>query len=93
MVAWAPVLRWELETAKPKLLVSVGKQADRFLTRLEREGLLPSLPERACIPHYSFIAMRPDRQGRPAGDQERESEYAAQFAQIAQRARQLRDDS
>lgn len=83
-VAWAPVLRWELQQGKPQILVSVGKNADKFLTRLERENLVPALPTRICIPHYSFVAMRPDRQGRAAADPERVREYNARFAEIAQ---------
>lgn len=88
--AWAPVLRWELAQHRPLLIVAVGKPADRYLTRLERSGALARLPERRRIPHYSYVAMRPDKWGRRAGHPERIEEYRALFAEIATRACELR---
>jgi hypothetical protein len=89
--AWAPVLSWELEQGAPALVVSVGKPADRYLTRLQAAGAVPRLPERFCVPHYSYIAMRPDRQGRGPGHPDRIAEYDAQFAAIAARAAELHE--
>jgi hypothetical protein len=36
-VAWAPVLAWELELGQPKIVVSVGGNADLLLNHLLRE--------------------------------------------------------
>lgn len=87
--AWAPVLRWELETAQPKLLVSVGKKADRFLTRLLNDGLLGRLPPRMQVAHYTYVASRPHGKLGPMHP-ERVNAYSEEFAQVAQRAAELR---
>ena len=58
--AWAPVLAWELELGRPRIVVSVGKRADRLLDHLQRLALIPPLPQRLRIDHYSYIGSRPD---------------------------------
>lgn len=86
--AWAPVLAWELEHSKPKLLVCVGKQAGRFLDALAAGGHLPQLPERTSVDHYSFVAMRPLGELGPMHP-ERVAAYGEQFAAVAHRLETL----
>jgi uracil-DNA glycosylase len=83
--AWAPVLAWELQQGRAQLVVALGRPAERFLTRFQRQGLLPALPARHCIPHYSYVAMRPRGSLGPMHPQ-RVAEYDQQFAEIAARA-------
>lgn len=84
--AWAPVLRWELEVGKPTLVVALGKRVNGWLDRLQRLGLLPRIPARTCIEHYSYVAMRPQGSLGPMHP-ERVARYDAQFEEIARRAR------
>lgn len=87
---WAPVLRYELELGKPKLIVIVGKKTEKPLKALEQMGLIPKLPPTMTIPHYSYITSRPDRaRGLGPGDPVRVAEWDAEFAAIAQQAKQL----
>jgi len=58
--AWAPVLAWELQLGQPRIVVSVGDKADRLLDHLLRRRLIPPLPTRMRVAHYSYIASRPD---------------------------------
>lgn len=55
---WAPVLNWEIQTAKPKLLVLMGGVVRDLVSELTGRGLL-QLPAVAAIDHYSYIAHRP----------------------------------
>lgn len=86
--AWAPVLRYEIEQGKPKLIVIVGKKTEPLVKALEREHLILSLPQTKTITHYSYIASRPDGSRGP-GDPARVSEWDAEFADIVHRARKL----
>jgi hypothetical protein len=85
---WAPVLAWEIEVGAPKLLVSLGGQTHKLIDHLANAGLLPPLPERLLIDHYSYIALRPEK-ARRLGPMNpvRIAEYDAQFAAIARRFR------
>jgi hypothetical protein len=53
--AWAPVLRFELEAAKPKLVVILGKKTAVPLDHLRGHGLIPHLPKTTTIYHYSCL--------------------------------------
>jgi hypothetical protein len=84
--AWAPVLRWELEAGTPRVVVAVGRDAERYLTRLERDGAIPPLPALRYVEHYTSVAMRP--RGRvPPNDPARIEEYRQAFAEFATAAR------
>jgi hypothetical protein len=86
--AWAPVLAWELGEGRPLLVVSIGKDADKFLDRLEKSGDLPTLPDRVCVPHYSYVMHKPEGRRGP-GHPERVAEYDQHFAHVAARAVEL----
>jgi hypothetical protein len=79
--AWAPVLAWELETGRPELVVSVGDRTDDLLDYLLVEGLIPPIPKRTNIDHYTYVAMRPRGKLGP-GHPIRVAEYDAAFAAI-----------
>ena len=86
--AWAPVLNYELEEGRPKLLVVLGGNAEKLLGHLCRKGLLAPLPPARRIDHYSYVAMRPDRQrGLGPGDPRRIAEWDSEFAEVARIAR------
>jgi hypothetical protein len=78
--AWAPVLRNELEVGRPKVIVSLGDAARRFLDHLEAAGLIPTLPARHTVWHYSYLGSRPDRAKRSL--EERFEAWSEQFDQI-----------
>jgi uracil-DNA glycosylase len=70
---WAPVLRWQLETAKPRLLVLMGGRVVNLAVGLARKGLI-SLPPWRRIYHYSYVASRPDG-GQPKMHPDRVAAY------------------
>jgi hypothetical protein len=81
--AWAPLLAWELELGQPKIIVSVGAKADRLLNHLLQERLIPPLPRRLKVDHYSYIGSRPDaRTGLGPGHPDRIKAWSAQFAAV-----------
>lgn len=81
--AWAPVLAWELELGQPSIVVSVGDKADRLLSHLLKRGLIPPLPRRMKVDHYSYIGSRPDtRTGLGPRHPDRIAAWSAQFAAV-----------
>ena len=81
--AWAPVLAWELETGQPELVVSVGDRTHELLDYLQASELIPALPRRKKIRHYTYVAMRPDRKRRLGpSDPLRIAEYDAMFGAL-----------
>ena len=86
--AWAPVLRFELETAPPKLVVVLGKKTLVPLDHLVRKRLIPPLAEIVTIYHYSYLGSRPQGKLGPLHP-ERVAAWDADFARIARRAAQL----
>jgi hypothetical protein len=88
---WAPLLAWEIETAKPLLVVPMGENAARYLSQpVVRQAIDSARSELAArVDHYVYVAMRPAGGLRP-GHPERIAEYCEEFAKIAQRLRALR---
>ena len=86
--AWAPVLRFEVETAEPKILVVLGQKTQMLLHHLVKKRLIPPLPETVTIHHYSYIGSRPQGKLGPLHP-ERVAAWDAEFARIAERAREL----
>lgn len=54
---WDPVLRWESEQSPPMLVAALGNSVLRILATMEDLGL--RLPHIEGIPHYAYIAHRP----------------------------------
>ena len=54
---WAPVLRWQLEQSSPKLVVFMGKTAEKWTLHLKRQDMI-SLPPVREICHYLYISDR-----------------------------------
>jgi Uracil DNA glycosylase superfamily len=82
--AWAPVLAWELRRGRPRVVATVGAEADRLLTYLRRRDLIPSLPQRVRIDHYTYVASRPDaRTGLGPRHPKRIATWSDRFAEIA----------
>jgi hypothetical protein len=86
--AWSPVLRYELEHGQPKLLVILGKKTRQPLLHLERQRLIPELPEHRTIHHYSYIASRPQGKLGPMHP-DRVAAWDTEFARIAALARTI----
>lgn len=82
--AWASVLEFEVAYGGPKHLVVFGKAADAVLAHLERRRLIPSLPPRTRIHHYSYLGQRAEGRRGP-GHPERVVEWHRHFAEIASR--------
>lgn len=77
------MLAWELELGRPKIVVSVGDKADRLLNHLLRCKLIPPLPLRMKVDHYSYIGSRPDaRTGLGPRHPERIVAWSEQFAAV-----------
>lgn len=83
--AWAPALTYELEHGEPHVLVVLGEKAKDLLAHLECQRLVPRLPPRRVIYHYSYLGSRPESGGlrRPKRDPGRISEWDAEFASVA----------
>ena len=87
--AWSPVLRFELEQGRPKLVVILGKKKTRrHLDHLVRKGLIPDLPESVTIYHYSYVASYPQGKLRPMHPS-RVAAWDQDFARIAGRTATL----
>lgn len=84
---WYPVLRWELETSRPRLIVAMGKQATKLLAYLKDTHAL-KLPRIEEIESYVYVASRP-RGNQPPGHPQRIQEYDDEFARIARILREL----
>lgn len=84
-VWWAPVLAAELEIGRPKLIVTVGDRAARFLDRLtvhpRTRDMFTDLPPRESIEHYVSVASRPQK-GLPGGHDSRIAAWHARFHAI-----------
>jgi hypothetical protein len=86
---WAPVLRWELELGRPRVVVSVGNSADAFLNHLLSRGLIPSLPLRKEVWHYAYVGQKPDVRRQPDGTHlgpahpQRLAEWSEQFTAVS----------
>lgn len=81
---WFEVLKWELETGKPKLIVTVGGQSEVLLSHIRMKNRLV-LPKVINITHYAYIGQRPDRVRKlKAGDPLRIKEYKAEIAHVKQ---------
>jgi uracil-DNA glycosylase len=79
--AWAPVLRYQLELGRPKVVVSLGNDVDDHLTDLARAGQIPPLPLREKVWHYAWVAgKRPDKLKRTLD--ERFAAWSVQFDRV-----------
>jgi len=92
---WAPVLAWELRLGKPKLVVAVGRRAERLLRHVTKHlfedvtyqaPLSPPEPEE--VEHYVSIMSFPQG-GLPAGDPDRKRAWDERFAEIQRAAADL----
>ncbi len=82
---WIPVLQKQVDLGSPKILVTLGNNADEILRHMRRLGL--RAPGSEKIHHYSYIMMRPESGGkrRPRGHPERIKEFKDSIADIAKR--------
>lgn len=55
---WLPVLQKQIDLGSPKLLVTLGGQADKILRYMKKLGL--KAPKHVKIHHYSYIMLRPE---------------------------------
>lgn len=55
---WLPVLQEQINTGKPKLLITLGGQADKIFKYMLKLGL--QAPQHKKIHHYSYIMLRPE---------------------------------
>lgn len=86
---WAPVLRTQLEHGRPRLIVCLGEIAEKMLDAAAR--LLPPLPQRDRIYHYSYIGNYLERStGLPRMHPTRIRAYHADIARCAAQAREKR---
>jgi hypothetical protein len=85
---WLPVLRWEMDISRPKMVVAMGKQVQRLLDYLHIKGL--ALPHVEIVPHYSYIAFRQDAKRRLGPmDKQRVTEYLAEISRVTNLFHQL----
>ncbi len=60
---WAPVLRFELSTINPNLVVAMGNKAYSLLRYLTMTELIPHFRIHK-VSHYSYVALRADAKRR-----------------------------
>ncbi|MGD0795034.1 MAG: uracil-DNA glycosylase family protein [Dehalococcoidales bacterium] len=84
---WEPVLKWELQTSEPKIIVAMGNQVMRLLTYLQKHKGL-NLNHIEFVHHYSYIAFWPDTKRKlgPMNEQ-RIGEYYLEIERVAKIAR------
>ncbi|MFU8858752.1 MAG: uracil-DNA glycosylase family protein [Deferrisomatales bacterium] len=85
---WAPVFRWQLESAKPHLVVALGKTVRAGIHHLAAQGI--KFPRVESVQHYSYVAFRPEGKLRPMHPR-RVAEYDREFARIAKLHREMRE--
>jgi hypothetical protein len=82
---WAPVLRWQLETARPLCLVLKGDAAADLFRHLVDRRAVPLPPHVERIESYTYLSGRgPD--GAEAMQPERVAAYRRSIRAIARRA-------
>ena len=54
---WMPVLQWEIANSKPKLVVAVGRQAEKYVKYLRRDKGV-RFPRVEFMQHYAYIGQR-----------------------------------
>ena len=86
---WAPVLRWELTTGKPLLVVAVGGRAKELMTLLQTEKRIPSNYEFMGMTHYAYVGQRAQGSLGPMHPQ-RVKAFHVEMAKIAAEFRRLR---
>ena len=77
---WAEVFRWELETGRPRLVVTMGKQVEKLVEYLNCSDRL-ELPSVMYIDHYSYVAFRPSGKIGPMHP-DRVAAYRRRFADV-----------
>ena len=82
---WIPVLQKQFDLGFPKIIVTLGNNADDILNHMRKMGL--RAPKSINIYHYTYIMNWPESGGkrRDAGDLERIREYKECIADIAKR--------
>ncbi|MDH5687037.1 MAG: uracil-DNA glycosylase family protein [Candidatus Bathyarchaeota archaeon] len=76
----ARILEREIESLDPVLIVTVGNNAYQYFNKYVKI----TVPRLKKMTHYSYIMLRPDRDGRRAGDRKRIEEYREEFGRIRQ---------
>jgi hypothetical protein len=77
---WAPVLNWELQYSKPRLVVIMGGRTESELNHLVKRGLV-KLPQTFQITHYAYIGQRAEGHLGPMHP-ERIKKYDKEFDQV-----------
>ena len=82
---WRPVLQKQVDLGSPKIIVTLGNNADEILRNMKRLGL--RAPKSISIYHYTYIMDRAERGGKKRGPRhsERIKEYKECIADIAKR--------
>lgn len=78
---WAPVLRWQLDAGRPKVVVLMGARLARLAAQLEEDGLIV-LPRVERIESYVYVASRPAGKLGPMHPA-RVAAYKGRIAEIA----------
>jgi len=80
---WQPVLQKQIEIGEPKLIVTLGGQADKIFRYMLKNGL--ASPKHVKIHHYSYIMLRPES-GTKRGPRhpERIKEFKDSIVQLAE---------
>lgn len=83
---WAPVLRWELDTGRPQVVVAVGRRTESLMTTLIAEQLIPANYELTAMTHYAYVGQRAEGALGPMHP-ERVQRYHQEMAKLAARVR------
>ena len=79
---WMPVLQFQIDNGNAKVLVALGKEVERILKYMVKDGL--KCPPLERIHHYSYIMFRPEaRTKRGPGNKERIEEFKNSVITIA----------
>lgn len=77
---WLCVMQHQIDTGSPRVLVAVGRYAERSLNYMRELGL--RCPDILWIPSYAYVMQRPEGNLGP-GDPERQKNFIRRFREIA----------
>jgi uracil-DNA glycosylase len=86
---WANVLKYELKTIDPILVIILGGSAEKLLNHLASTGKI-KLPATIKIKHYSFLGQRADGKLKPMHP-DRIQRYSEDFASIRREFNSLKE--
>ena len=81
---WLPVLQKQIDIGQPKIIITLGGQAEKIFKYMLKGGL--NSPKYIKIHHYSYIMLRPEASTkRGPRHPERIAEFKSSIKEIAEK--------